>query len=74
MSPIQKSEESWAKPHQHKVNMAFASVAVSCVAASLLAHSNLIIPVPRNAVDNKLWPWKGGDWDGDLLPHNATCE
>lgn len=27
-----------------------------------VGHSNLISPIPRNAVDRNVYPWKGGAW------------
>eukprot|EP00038_Savillea_parva_P008737 m.178828 g.178828 ORF g.178828 m.178828 type:complete len:366 (+) comp14632_c0_seq1:29-1126(+) len=51
-----------------------ATLTVAALSAVAVGHSSLINPIPRNAIDNTLWPWKGGHWDGDLLPYNATCE
>eukprot|EP00912_Choanoflagellata_sp_UC4_P001351 UC4_evm1s835 len=40
-----------------------------------LGHSSLIDPLPRNAVDRELKPWKGGNWPYPypVLPHNSSC-
>ena len=38
-----------------------------------LAHSNLISPMPRNAVDRTLEPWSDPVWGPGSLPHNASC-
>ena len=53
--------------------MRLSVVLFALTIAHTAAHSSLVSPRPRNAVDRDLWPWKGAHWGPGTLPHQANC-
>ena len=53
------------------------AIAGALLAAGADAHSNLIFPKPRNAIDSLLPEWSGGkapyQWVGGPKPYHPPC-